>query len=100
MGNETVSVRILDKDYQVACPPEERGALLESARLLDERMREIKRSGSVIGLERIAVMVALNLSHELMQAEQRSTEAMRARLDQLNLKLDSALKGETPTDQS
>ncbi|WP_111641404.1 cell division protein ZapA [Marinimicrobium alkaliphilum] len=99
MGNETVSVRILDKDYQVACPPEERQALLESARLLDERMREIKRSGSVIGLERIAVMVALNLSHELMQAEQRSTEGMRERLSQLNYKLDTALTGGPKADK-
>ena len=69
MSNETVYVKILDKDYQVACPPEERGELLQSAQILDDRMRMIKRSGSVIGLERIAVMAALNLSHELLQAQ-------------------------------
>ena len=69
MSNDTVYVKILDKEYQVACPPEERGALLQSAQVLDERMRMIKNSGSVIGLERIAVMAALNLSHELIQAQ-------------------------------
>ncbi|HEY7886328.1 MAG TPA: cell division protein ZapA [Cellvibrionaceae bacterium] len=69
MSNNTVYVKILDKEYQVACPPEERGALLQSAQVLDERMRMIKNSGSVIGLERIAVMAALNLSHELIQAQ-------------------------------
>lgn len=69
MSNETVHVRILDKDYQVACPPEERSALIESAQILDQRMRQIKSSGGVIGLERIAVMAALNLSHELLQAK-------------------------------
>ena len=65
MSSETVYVKILDKEYQVACPPEERGALLQSAQVL----RMIKNSGSVIGLERIAVMAALNLSHELLQAQ-------------------------------
>ncbi len=73
MSNETVHVRILDKEYQVACPPEERSALLESAQILDERMRMIKRGGGVMGLERIAVMAALNLSHELLQARSTST---------------------------
>ncbi len=69
MENETVTVKILDKDYQVACPPDECNALLQSARILDDRMKMIKNSGSVAGLERIAVMAALNLSHELLQAQ-------------------------------
>lgn len=69
MSNETVFVKILDKEYQVACPREERQALQQSAQLLDDRMKAIKNSGAVIGLERIAVMAALNLSHELLQAK-------------------------------
>lgn len=69
MSNETVFVKILDKEYQVACPREERQALQQSAQLLDERMKAIKNTGAVIGLERIAVMAALNLSHELLQAK-------------------------------
>lgn len=64
----TFSVTILDKDYQVACPPEQQAELLLSARHLDEQMRAIRSTGKVIGLERIAVMAALNISHELLQS--------------------------------
>ncbi|MEC8427752.1 MAG: cell division protein ZapA, partial [Pseudomonadota bacterium] len=53
MSNDTVFVKILDKEYQVACPPDERMALTQAAQELDNRMRVIKGSGSVIGLERI-----------------------------------------------
>ena len=66
-----VSVRILEKEYFVACPYEERSALLDSAEFLNARMREIRDSGKVVGLDRIAVMVALNLANELMQLRQR-----------------------------
>ncbi|MBA3565183.1 MAG: cell division protein ZapA [Gammaproteobacteria bacterium] len=69
--NETfarVSVRILDKEYQVSCPLEERSALLDSAELLNAKMREIRDSGKVVGLDRIAVMTALNLAHEVLEA--------------------------------
>src|SRR5690625_5466100 len=78
MASETVVVQILDKDYQVSCPPEERNALLQSAQLLDERMRTIRRGGAVIGLERIAVMAALNLSHELLRAKSAPPELDRS----------------------
>jgi len=64
----TFAVTILDKEYQVACPPEQQAELLLSARHLDEQMRAIRSTGKVIGLERIAVMAALNISHELLQA--------------------------------
>jgi cell division protein ZapA len=63
----TFAVTILDKEYQVACPPEQQAELLLSARHLDEQMRAIRATGKVIGLERIAVMAALNISHELLQ---------------------------------
>ena len=63
----TVSVTILDKEYQVACPEDQQAELLLSARHLDEQMRAIRSTGKVIGLERIAVMAALNISHELLQ---------------------------------
>jgi cell division protein ZapA len=54
-----VTVRILEKEYQVACPPGERNALLDSAEFLNARMREIRDTGKVVGLDRIAVMAAL-----------------------------------------
>jgi cell division protein ZapA len=72
----TVSVSILDKEYQVACPPEQEAELIVSASYLDKQMRSIRESGKVIGLERIAVMAALNISHELLQASE--PDAMRA----------------------
>ncbi len=75
MSNITsVTVRILDKDYQVACPENEKAALLESAEYLNRRMKEIRDSGKVIGLDRMAVMVALNMSNELMQARRAFSE--------------------------
>jgi cell division protein ZapA len=62
-----VTVRILDKEYRVACQPEEQEGLIESARLLDHNMREIRQTGRVVGSDRIAVMAALNIAHELIQ---------------------------------
>lgn len=62
-----VTVQILDKDYRIACSAEEQHALMDCARLLDRRMREVRQNGRVIGADRIAVMAALNLIYELMQ---------------------------------
>lgn len=67
MSDHTLTVSILDKDYQISCPEDEESLLLSSARFLDEKMREAKESGATIGLERIAVMAALNITHELLQ---------------------------------
>ncbi len=94
MSNDSIFVKILDKDYQVACPPGQEKALLESARALDERMRQIRNTGSVIGLERIAVMAGLNLSHELLEAKQTASgrELDEESLDSLTEKLDQALE--------
>jgi cell division protein ZapA len=78
-----VTVRILDKDYQVACPDEEREALLESADLLNRKMREIRESGKVVGLDRVAVMAALNLSHEILQNQAMANAADRDLLSRL-----------------
>jgi cell division protein ZapA len=70
-----VSVRILEKEYFIACPYEERSALLDSAEFLNARMREVRDSGKVVGLDRIAVMVALNLTNELLQLKGRDVKA-------------------------
>lgn len=63
----TVSVKILDKEYQVSCQQEEVDALTASARYLDQQMRQIRESGKVFGIDRIAVMAGLNLANELLQ---------------------------------
>lgn len=66
-----VAVTILGKEYHIACTPEERDALLESARFLDARMRDIRDRGKVIGSDRIAVMAALNITHDLLKIQNR-----------------------------
>ena len=66
-----VSVRILDKEYQVACPASERTDLLDSAEILNAKMREIRDGGRVVGLDRIAVMAALNMANDLLHAQAR-----------------------------
>lgn len=62
-----VTVRILEKEFCVACPADERDSLLASARYLDGKMRQIRDSRKVVGIDRIAVICALNLAHELLQ---------------------------------
>lgn len=92
--NNTVNIHILDKEYQVNCPPEEQSALIRSSQLLDARMRDIRKAGHVIGLERIAVMAALNLTYELLRAESQAstTRANQSDLDRLDKKISSALE--------
>ena len=68
-----INVRILDKDYLVACPHEERSALLDSAELLNTKMREIRDNGKIVGADRIAVMAALNLANEVLKLREKDT---------------------------
>jgi cell division protein ZapA len=72
-----VSVRIMEKEYVIACPYEERTALLDTAEFLNTRMREIRDSGKVVGLDRIAVMVALNLANELLRLKNHDAKLER-----------------------
>lgn len=69
-----VNISILGKDFQVASPEEEHQQLLQAANFLDKRMREIRESGKVLGLERIAIMAALNLSYELLNKSNSNPE--------------------------
>ena len=86
----TVEVRILDKEYLVACPQEEQEALLRAARHLDTKMRDIRSSGKVFGTERIAVMAALNITHELRERDTMS-DATSSILRAMDNRLDEAL---------
>ncbi len=86
----TVEVRILDKEYLVACPQEEQEALLRAARHLDTKMREIRSSGKVFGTERIAEMAALNITHELLERDTMS-DATSSILRAMDNRLDEAL---------
>lgn len=89
-----VSVRILDKEYQVACPTNERTELLDSAEELNSRMREIQDTGRVVGLDRIAVMAALNMANELLRARARDRELdgdLSVRLKSITDRVESVL---------
>ena len=93
-SNAQVSVRILDKEYQVACASEERTDLLDSAEILNSKMLEIRDSGRVVGLDRIAVMAALNMANDLLhaQARDRLIEGdLSGRLKNISDRVESAL---------
>jgi len=63
---KTVEVELLGRTYRVACEDDEREALMQAVAYLDGKMSEIRRAGKVMGAERIAVMAALNVAHELL----------------------------------
>lgn len=72
-----VLIQILGKDYHISCPEDEQENLLVASRFLDGKMREVRDSGKVIGMERIAVMAALNIVHEFRLLKQRADELSR-----------------------
>ena len=65
-ATKTLEVKILDRELRIACPEEERGELLDAVAYLDKRMREIRDAGKIASVERIALMAALNITHELL----------------------------------
>ncbi len=95
--NTAVQVTILDKEYQVSCPPSDQEALIKSARYLDESMRKIKGRGSIHGAEKIAVMAALNITHDMLrknllinETRQTTSEQVKALEDKIDLALASS----------
>jgi cell division protein ZapA len=86
MRQHTVTIDILDKSYQVSCEPEQEDELRQAARDLDDQMRAIRSTGKVIGLERVAIMAALNLSHQVLSLKSG---------DQLDESQEEAIKGVT-----
>jgi cell division protein ZapA len=64
-----VTVTISGKEYQIACPEEEKSALIASAQMLNDNMEKIRSTGKVVGLDRIAVMAALNIANELIKLQ-------------------------------
>jgi len=90
-----VNVKILDKEYQVACKADERADLLDSAELLNSKMLEIRDSGKVTGLDRIAIMAALNLANELIMARGRGDSLENdaaTRIQAMRERVESALQ--------
>jgi cell division protein ZapA len=89
-----VTVRILEKEYFVSCPQEERADLLDSAEYLNKKMREIRDSGKVVGADRIAVMAALNMASELLRMRRNEGEmnAVTGRVKHMRERVESALQ--------
>jgi len=97
MSSETarVSVRILEKEYQFACPSEEKPDLVRSAEYLNARMKQIRDAGNVVGTDRIAVMAALNLANDLLKGRNRDESVetqLGMRLKSLRERVESALE--------
>ena len=91
-ADHRVSINILDKEYLVSCPEGAEAELFASASYLDKKMREIRDTGKVQGLERIAVMTALNISHDLLKYKQEQQESIEDRLQKLGDKIDCSMK--------
>jgi cell division protein ZapA len=98
---EGVTVTLLGKDFMVACPEDERTALVAAAGYLDRKMREIQATGKVIGTERTAVIAALNIAHELLDLSQRGGMAVDTvqKIKFLQTKIDAALRWDAQTRQ-
>lgn len=93
--NVAVTVMILDREYRIACPEEEKPALMEAANHLDKRMREIRDSGKVVGLDRVSVMAALNITHDYLECRRGDRDVndnLGPRISALREKLDAALE--------
>jgi len=87
--NRPVTVRVMEKDYRIVCPPEEQGMLLRTAEYLNDEMAEIRKSSQVLSTERIAVLAALNITRELLEGRELSlpddfdSERLGTRIDAL-----------------
>jgi cell division protein ZapA len=89
-----VAVNILDREFLIGCTAEERAGLLAAASYLDEKMREVRGASRTQGIDRIAVLAALNMAHELLQArrsQESSSDVVAQHLQALRSKLDAAL---------
>jgi cell division protein ZapA len=90
-----ITVRILDKEFRVACPENEQNSLIASADLLNTRMREVRDSGKVFGTDRVAIMAALNLTHELLLQRHNVTDtgdSFTQRIENMQSNIEGALQ--------
>ncbi len=94
MQTKGINISILGRDFSVACPPDEQDDLLHAASHLDKSMKEIQKTGKIIGTERCAIMAALNITNELLQLK-RSTagqDDLQERLNTLRTRIDNVLQ--------
>ena len=93
-GAKTVEVNLLGRTYRVACEDDERESLMQAVAYLDGKMNEIRKAGKVMGAERIAVMAALNVAHELLSVKLGAGFDMgqaKHRLSSIESQLDAAI---------
>ena len=91
---KTIEVTLLGRSYRVACAEGERESLLQAVAYLDAKLSDIQKTGKVVGTERIAVMAALNIAHELLSTKLGSgfdIGQAKRRIDSIEAKLDQAL---------
>ena len=91
---KTLEIKLLDRELRVACPEEERGELLDAVSFLDKRMREIRDAGKIASIERIALMAALNITHELLGMKVGKgvdVADFKRRMDSMQTAIDAAL---------
>ncbi len=92
--NSPVTITILQKEYKVSCPADEQASLIESASLVDEKMREIRQQGKSVGQDRIAIMAALNIANELVHCrtnQQQGDGSIADELTRLRENVEAAL---------
>ena len=94
-----VTINILDKEYVIGCPEGSEAELSAAAAQLDKKMREVRDGGKVLGMERIAVMTALNLSHELLLHNSQQQHAIEKKLQLLGERIDQSLSKKRPSEE-
>ncbi len=100
-SDDPVKLRILEREYRVICPEEERDSLLASAAYLSKKMKQIRDGGKIIGMDRIAVMAALNIAHELLQEQNHSggVDSVDMRIRLLQDRIEHTLDSGVPKDE-
>lgn len=94
MSAKGVNISILGRDFSVACPPDEQDALVEAASYLDSNMKDIQKTGKIIGAERVAIMAALNITNDLLKLQKATAgqQQVQERLNTLQDRIDAALR--------
>jgi cell division protein ZapA len=95
VSSEPVNIRVLDREYTIGVDPDGRDSLMAAAKLLDGKMREVRGANRMAAVDRIAVLAALNLAHELQQLRDSGSgheRELQRTLDEIQRKLDGALQ--------
>ena len=94
MQSKGININIMGRDFSVACPPKEQEDLMDAAKYLDKNMKEIQKTGKIIGAERCAIMAALNITNDLLALQKVSASQadMQTKLDALQQRIDNALQ--------